>query len=276
VLVEKPLALTVEEGKVLVALAQERHLVLQVGHILEYHPARAEISTVLASGELGDLLCARMVRTSLGTIRDVEDVLFSFAPHDIAFALSLAGREPETVTASGFDLFARGIADTAVIVLEFPERFSVTIHVSWLEPRKEHRSILVGTKGMLEWSDTGAEKLVRVYGCLVEGGRGANPATPSSPLASLGVLPLGGGRRDGEAGTADPARAPVAPAIRLVATREVPVPAGEPLRLELLDFADCIRTGRTPRASGAQGLSVLAVLQAAEESMREGRTVRTR
>lgn len=241
VLVEKPLTLTLEEGEEIVGLSVRRNVVLQVGHVLEYHPARREVERLIEAGELGRLLSARMVRTNLGTIRDVEDILFSFAPHDIAFALRLGRSAPVRVTAAGFDLLGHGVADTASLTLEFeePEKFVAHIDVSWLEPSKEHRSILVGTSGMMEWNDTVGQKRLTLF---------KTPAAAPTP------------------GSGTPQR-------KLVEQLEIPTPAGEALEGELLDFIEAIRAGSTPKADAQSGLNVLRILYAAQMSMKERRTV---
>lgn len=233
VFVEKPLGLNVEHSRDLVELARQSRRVLQVGHILEYHSARRAIAEQLASGKLGALLSARMIRVNLGTIRDVEDVIFSFAPHDIAFALDLAGgRLPESVSCSGFDLFRRGLSDTAALVLQFgaPSPLSVQITVSWMEPRKEHRTILAGTKGALEWNDTPGFRGLTYFPLNLE--------LDGTPRVSAGPQ------------------------------ESIPLAEGEPLVDELKDFLNCIRSGAAPRADGASGLAVLSVLDAAQQSMK--------
>jgi len=238
VFVEKPLALTLAEGAKVVAFAEQTGRVLQVGHILEYHPVRAQIFELLESGTLGRLLSARLVRTNLGTIRDAEDVLFSFAPHDIAFALALAGRLPASVTAAGFDLLDRQMADTGTLVLDFdgPAKFKVQICVSWLEPKKEHRSLLVGSDGMLEWNDTKGHRSLTLFRTELD-------------------------------------RASGVPAARLVGTEEIPLRDGEPLKLELVDFILAIKDGTVPRADARSGLDVLTVLEACRKSIKEGRKI---
>jgi UDP-2-acetamido-3-amino-2,3-dideoxy-glucuronate N-acetyltransferase len=239
VLVEKPLALTLASGRRVAAAAREAGVTLQVGHILEYHPVRHQIRTLLAENRLGRLLSARLVRTNLGTVRDVEDVIFSFAPHDIAFALELAGHLPRAVTATGMDLLGRGIADTATMVLHFdlPEPFYVQILSSWLEPRKEHRSLLVGEKGMLVWNDTAGERSLTW--------------TRTETL-----------RGDGNVAS-----------VRRVADEDIPPADGEPLRAELVDFLRAIKGGSTPMAGADSALGVLAVLEACRISSERGRRV---
>ena len=165
VLVEKPLALTLADGQRVANAAREAGVVLQVGHILEYHPVRNQIRELLAAEELGRLRSARLVRTNLGTVRHVEDVLFSFAPHDIAFALELGKGAPRAVQASGFDLMDRDIADSAVMVLYFDEPHPLYVQIlsSWMEPVKEHRSLLMGEDGMLEWNDTAGARSLTLH-----------------------------------------------------------------------------------------------------------------
>ena len=238
VFVEKPLALSLEQGAPLVKLARKHNRVLQVGHILEYHPAREVIERELRQGSLGTPMTLRTVRVNLGTIRSVEDIIYSFAPHDIAFALRLGGGLPQRVTAVGFDLFNRSLADTAVLVLEFdePTPFRAQITVSWLEPKKEHRSILVGTRGMVVWNDTKGEKSLTLH---------------KTSMDSTGECP----------------------SVSADDVVELEVPPGEPLKEELADFLSCIQSGGSPRAHGQSGLEVLAVLEAAGESARTRRTV---
>lgn len=241
VLVEKPLALTLADGRRLVELAEKHGRVLRVGHILDHHPARQRIRELLAEGRLGDILSVRLNRTSLGTIRSVEDVLFSFAPHDMAFALELGHGLPATVTAVGFDLFGRGIADSAVIVLEFPadrpHPLSVQITVSWMEPKKEHRALLIGKEGMLEWNDTPEGRGITLTRTTTE------PGTP--------------------------------PVVKAVDRERIDIPPGEPLRRELDAFVSAIQDNKARGLGDARsGLDVLAVLEACARSAKLGRRVR--
>jgi UDP-2-acetamido-3-amino-2,3-dideoxy-glucuronate N-acetyltransferase len=238
VLVEKPLALELAEGLGLVQLARAKKRVLQVGHILEYHPVRRQIAGLVAEGVLGELLSARLVRTNLGTIRNEEDVLFSFSPHDIAFALELGGGLPAAVNADGLDLLDRGLADSASATLYFERpRFRVQLQASWLEPIKEHRALLVGTKGMLEWVDTkGKQSLTLFRTSLAEG-------------------------------------ADRCPTVSLDSRESLPLANGEPLKLELLDFIACITQHGEPRSSGKSGADVLAVLDACARSISQQRRV---
>ena len=237
VFVEKPLALAPDEARQLARIARTTQRVLQVGHILEFHPARRVIAQLHQEGRLGQLVSARLVRVNLGTIRDTEDVLFSFAPHDISFLLALAGGMPTRVSASGFDLFQRGIPDTASVVLDFPGGFHAQVTVSWLEPEKEHRSILVGRKGMLVWNDTaGSRSLTFRESFGVVG--------PNAPPQVVRGSPL-----------------------------EIEVPSGEPLVEELREFVRCIETGSRPVTDGEQGLAVLTVLEACKRSIRAGRVI---
>jgi UDP-2-acetamido-3-amino-2,3-dideoxy-glucuronate N-acetyltransferase len=238
VLVEKPLALEASQGEELVAAADAAGLVLQVGHVLEHHPARRVLEEAVAAGEIGEVRHARFVRANLGTVRSVEDVLWSFAPHDIACAVALAGGPPTAVYAHGFDLLSRGLADAAVAVLEFGSRPGFTAHlgVSWLEPEKEHKLVLVGSRGMITWDDSPARRGLWLH--RYRTGRG------------VGEVRVG-----------------------LLEKRSLPVPEGEPLKLELAAFADAVRSGGRPRGDAAGGLTVLRVLQACRRSMAERRAV---
>ena len=229
-LVEKPLTLEVEEGERLVGLAAERGLVLMVGHLLEYHPAVLRLRELIASGDLGDLRYIYSNRLNLGKVRREENILWSFAPHDIALILRLVGTAPTRVSATGGAYLQSHIADVTVTNLEFPTGVRAHIFVSWLHPYKEQRLVVVGARKMAVFDDVKkADKLV-VYDQGVEMVNGEP------------VMRQNGG---------------------LVESLE----AGEPLRRQCLQFLQSIRTGERPLTDGASGLQVLRVLDAAERSL---------
>ena len=228
VLVEKPLALTYEQGAHLVKLAEDNKRVLMVGHVLEYHPAIKRMLELVRAGELGKVQYIYSNRLSLGKIRREENILWSFAPHDVAVILRLMGSLPFQVIACGGSYLQPNIADVTVTHLLFDNGVRAHIHVSWLHPFKEQRLVVVGSKKMASFDDV-AKQLV-LYDQRVE-------------LQAGQPVPIKG---KGE---------------------EVAFDSNEPLRLECEAFLDAISTRRPPLTDGQSGLRVLNVLQAAQRSL---------
>ncbi|GJL78486.1 MAG: oxidoreductase [Nitrospinaceae bacterium] len=162
VFVEKPLALTEKEGCELSDLAEKTGNVLFVGHILHYHPAIGKIKEMLDSGELGKIQYIYSNRLNLGKFRKEENILWSFAPHDISIILSLVNEEPYSVKAVGSSILHPRITDTTLTHLKFPSGVSAHIFVSWLHPFKEQKLVVIGDRKMVVFDDTvrREEKLV--------------------------------------------------------------------------------------------------------------------
>lgn len=228
VLVEKPLAPTYEEGAHLLQLAEQHERILMVGHVLEYHPAVIELIKMVHQGTLGKIRYIYSNRLSLGKIRREENILWSFAPHDIAIILHLMGSMPFQVVACGGNYIQPNIADVTVTCLLFDNGVRAHIHVSWLHPFKEQRLVVIGSEKMASFDDV-AKSLV-IYDQRVEIKEG-NP------------IPIKG---NGEA---------------------IPFPSDEPLRQECKAFLDAIATRQQPVTDGPSGLRVLKVLQAAQRSL---------
>lgn len=231
VYVEKPLVLEPEQAVELIGLAEERGLVLMVGHLLQYHPAFVRLKDMAASGELGRINYIYSHRLNLGKIRREENILWSFAPHDISMILALAGEEPSGVLATGGNYLHRSIADVTTTHLEFPSGLKAHIFVSWLHPFKEQKLVVVGDRKMAVFDDTKPwdQKLV-LY--------------PHS-ITWKGNVPV-------------PDKAEAEP---------VSLPQAEPLRLECERFLRCLGSGERPYTDGREGLRVLKVLKAAQESL---------
>ncbi|TFH35116.1 MAG: oxidoreductase, partial [Dehalococcoidia bacterium] len=234
VFVEKPLALTVLEGTELVELAEKAGRVLLVGHLLEYHPALRALREMVANGDLGKIQYIYSNRLNLGKLRIEENVLWSFAPHDIAAILGLVGDElPVEVAAHGGSYLNSHIADVTLSTLTFPSDVRAHIFVSWLHPFKEQRLVVVGDRKMAEFADTDPADKLKVYAHQVNW-KGNTP----HPVK-------------GEA-------------------RPVPFADDEPLRLECLDFLRCMSDRSQPVSSGRRALGVLKVLSACQESLERG------
>lgn len=234
VYVEKPLALRTEEAEFLRRLADQRSRVLMVGHLLQYHEAFRTLKKLVSEGRLGRLQYLYSNRLNLGKIRSEENILWSFAPHDISMILALVGTEPEEVRAVGASYLHSHIADVTTTHLTFPGGVNAHVFVNWLHPFKEQKLVVVGDEGMAVFDDgqDWASKLV-LY---------------PRPVQWEGGVP--------RAATAK--------------GEPVALEAKEPLAEECRHFLSCCATGARPITDGAEGVRVLKVLQAADESMARG------
>ena len=163
VLVEKPITLHGEEARELIAVAEEKKLKLMVGHLLLYHPAVLKIKEMLNAGTIGRLQYIYSNRLNFGTVRTEENILWSFAPHDISVIQFLTGSNPVGVTALGAAFLQDKIEDSTVTYLSYPGNVHAHIFVSWLHPFKEHRMVVIGDKGMLVFEDSAQKDKLRLY-----------------------------------------------------------------------------------------------------------------
>jgi len=228
VFVEKPMALTSDQGAELIRIAEDQRLVLMVGHVLEYHPAMVRLGELVRSGELGKIRYISSNRLNLGKVRREENILWSFAPHDIAIILRLMDSMPFQVTAHGGSYVQPNVADVTVTHLLFDNGVRSHIYVSWLHPFKEQRLVVVGSKKMASFDDVSKQLLL--YDQRVE-------------LKEGEPVPI---RGEGE---------------------RVEFSSEEPLTLECRAFIEAIETRRPPRTDGRSGQRVLQVLQAAQQSL---------
>jgi UDP-2-acetamido-3-amino-2,3-dideoxy-glucuronate N-acetyltransferase len=230
VFVEKPLCLSAEQGQSLVALARERGRILMVGHLLWYHPAILKLKELIDTGELGRLQYIYSNRLNLGKIRREENILWSFAPHDISVILGLLGEMPTSVLAQGGNYLHEQIADTTVTLLSFPSGVRAHIFVSWLHPFKEQKLIVVGDRKMAVFDDMEKKDKLLLY---------------SHSIQWKDQIPVAN-------------RAEAQP---------VEIENKEPLREECSHFLESVRGRRRPRTDGAEGLRVLSVLQRCQEAL---------
>jgi len=239
VYVEKPMALHADEGRCLAELAAERERILMVGHILEYHPAILELHRLIRQGDLGRIQYIYSSRLNLGKLRTEENILWSFAPHDISAILFLLGETPIRVGAHGGSYLDPRTIDTTLTTCEFASGVQAHIFVSWLHPFKEQKLAVVGTKKMAVFDDVQREHKLVLYSHRIEW-------LDRTPVAH---------KAEGEA---------------------VELPPFEPLRQECEHFLECIRTREAPRTDGKSALRVLEVLEACEQSLRaQGSPVET-
>lgn len=232
VYVEKPLCLDEQHAKECIALANDLGLTLMVGHLLWYHPMVLEIKRAVQAGELGKLRYIYSNRLNMGLLRSEENVLWSFAPHDISMILGLVGEEPESVQAHSANHLNPAIADQAVGLMKFPNNISAHVFVSWLNPFKEQKLVVVGEDAMMVFDDTNQDwdQKLSKFAHSVEW--------------------------DGE---------------RPVAVKADPefikLPKAEPLKNECQHFIDSFVGGSTPRTDGKEGLRVLKVLNKLQQAM---------
>jgi predicted dehydrogenase len=240
VFVEKPLALNSTEARAMVDAAENAGRILMVGHLLEYHPAVNYIKAMIDSGELGDVYYLYSQRLNLGKVRSDENALWSLAPHDISVALYLLGEEPEEVEASGQAFLQPRVEDVAFATLRFASGRVAHIHVSWLDPHKERRLTVVGTRRMVVFDDMEPQEKIRIYDKGVD-----RPRTEAAEYASYAeLLQL----REGDI---------VIPRLSLT----------EPLALECAEFLRAVETGIPPRSDGADGLRVVRALEVAQAAL---------
>ncbi len=228
--VEKPLCLSVTEAKKLIALAAEKKRILMVGHLLWYHPAVLKLKQLIDQGELGRIRYIYSNRLNLGKIRREENILWSFAPHDISVILGLLGEMPDTVHAQGGNYLHDRIADITVSLLAFPSGVKAHVFVSWLHPYKEQKLIVVGERQMAVFDDVDENQKLLLY---------------PHEISWHGAIPV-------------PNKAKA---------RSVTIDSKEPLRAECEQFLESIRSRRTPRTDGHEGLRVLTVLHQCQDAL---------
>lgn len=229
VYVEKPLAIEVKEGRDLVEVAEKNRRILMVGHILRYHPAIIKLQHLIRNGTLGKIQCLYSNRLNIGKIRTEENILWSFAPHDISVMLALLDETPSRVSCQGGAYLSRDVSNVTLSQFEFQSGVHVHIFVSWLHPFKEQRLVVVGSEKMAVFDDTAENKLV-LYPHKVEWKNRV-------PMAV---------KAEGEV---------------------VPLDKQEPLKAECQHFLESVSTRATPLTDGWEGLRVLSVLDACQRSL---------
>jgi predicted dehydrogenase len=239
VFVEKPLASSVAEAEELVQLADEKNLTLMVGHTFEYSPPVRKISSLIESGDLGDVFFVSSMRVNLGLHQKDVSVIWDLAPHDFSILFSWIGEEPKTITATGGTFVQDGIPDVAFITTKFESGIVAHIEVSWLAPSKLRRTTVVGSKKMVVYDDTESIEKVKVFD------RGVQYKDPET----FGEFQLS------------------------YRTGDILIPKldqFEPLALEATEFLTSIQNGTAPLSDGRSGLRVVKALQAAQESLDNG------
>ena len=231
--VEKPLAQSAAAAERTVAAADENGRTLMVGHLLEYHPGVVALKKLATSGDLGEIHYLYGNRLNLGKLRADENALWSLGAHDVSVVLHLAEEEPVEVSARGESYMRAGIEDVVFCFLRFPSGLAAHLHLSWLDPHKERRFTVVGSRRMATFDDMELERKLTVYdkGFDEAAGSYGEYITRSGDIWSPRV------------------------------------PNREPLRLECEHFVQCLRDGVTPRSDGHSGLRVVRVLEGLQASL---------
>jgi predicted dehydrogenase len=232
--VEKPLAQSVAEAERAVEAAERSGKTLMVGHLLEYHPGVQKLKELSDSGELGDeIYYIYGNRLNLGKLRADENALWSLGAHDVSVLLFLAGEEPHEMIARGESYVREGVEDVVFCFLRFPSGLSAHLHLSWLDPHKERRFTIVGSKRMATFDDMALEGKLTIYDKgFEEASRGYGEyITRSGDIFSPRISNR------------------------------------EPLRVECEHFVECVREGKRPRSDGESGLRVVRVLEELQQSL---------
>jgi predicted dehydrogenase len=239
--VEKPLAQSVADAQLAVDAAQSAGRTLMVGHLLEYHPGVQKLKELSDSGELGDeIYYIYGNRLNLGKLRADENALWSLGAHDVSVLLYLVGEEPTEMIARGESYVREGVEDVVFCFMRFPSGLSAHLHLSWLDPHKERRFTIVGSKRMATFDDMALEGKLTIYDKGVEEtSRGYGEyITRSGDIFSPRI------------------------------------PNREPLRVECEHFVECVREGKRPRSDGESGLRVVRVLEELQNSLDRSLRVR--
>ncbi|HPP66385.1 MAG TPA: Gfo/Idh/MocA family oxidoreductase [bacterium] len=229
---EKPLALNTKQGKHLVKIASDNNLILMVGHILHYHPAVEKLKEIVKRKELGNIEYIYSNRLNIGRIRHEENILWSFAPHDISLMLSLTQSLPSRVFSYGGVFLPHKVEDVTLTFFSFPNNIKAHIFVSWLNPFKEQKFVVIGNKKMAVFDDTEKEKKLVFYHHKIKWNNNA------------------------------------APTIEKAEAEIVEIKKDEPLKKEALHFIECIKKRKKPYTDGKEALNVLKVLEQAEKCLR--------
>ena len=239
VFVEKPLVLNSADGEHLRKLAQEKERILMVGHIMVYHPAVLWLRESIAKRELGEIYYLYAARVNLGRVREIENAMWSFAPHDISIIRFLLNEDPVRVSATGKSYIQPGIEDVVFMTLHFAGRVMAHIHVSWLDPHKIRQLTVVGQKKMAVFSDTNPTEKLVVFD------KGVDAKLDYDTYAEYLTL------RTGDI---------MIPRINTI----------EPLKAEIEHFLSCVKDRTPPRSGATDGLCVLRVLEAGQRSLQKG------
>jgi predicted dehydrogenase len=239
--VEKPLAQSAAEAEEVASAARDAGRILMVGHLLEYHPGIEKLKAVADAGDLGDIHYIYGNRLNLGKLRADENALWSLGAHDVSVVLRLAGEEPTDVRAVGESYMREGVEDVVFCYLRFPSGLAAHLHLSWLDPHKERRFTVVGSKRMATFDDMELERKLTIY----DKGFDQDYESYGEYIARSGDV------------------------------WSPKISNEEPLRIECRHFVQRVRDGEEPRSGPESGVRVVRVLEELQRSLEQSaRTAR--
>lgn len=241
VYVEKPITLKIEHAEELIKIAKENNKILMVGHLLHYHPCIEKIKEIINDGKIGNVKNIVANRLNLGIFRVQENVLWSFAPHDISVILALCNNKlPNSVSCNGYSHITNGIHDITNSILKYKDIY-VNINVNWLNPYKEQKMSIIGDKGMILFDDTLKENKLTYFPKYINYDKSISPIP--KPIKNNGIV--------------------------------IDVDTNSsPLLKECLHFIDCCKTRKNPITDGDEGLRVLKVLNLLQKSLESGKEIK--
>jgi len=250
ILVEKPLALKIEDAKELISLSKRHKKILMVGHTFLYNPAVRKIKEIIERNELGKIYYIHCRRTNLGPIRKDVNAIWDLAPHDISIINYLLEENPEVVSAYAQRFLAHKLEDVGFIILRYPKNILAHIHVSWLDPKKIREFTIIGSEKMLIYDDANLAEPIRIYD------KGVMKTKYDKQYRSFREFQL---------------------IIRNGAITTPRIEIQEPLKAECQHFLDCVLNGRRPLSDGENSLGVLNILTAIKSSIsRKGNFIKIR
>jgi len=243
--VEKPLALSSDQARDLVEIAEKKSLVLMVGHTFLYNDAVRYVKNLMDKGDMGEIYYMYFQRLNLGSVRQDVNALWNLAPHDVSIAQYWYGEKPARIKAHGISYLQKGIDDAGFINLFYPSGRFAHIHVSWLSPFKIRQAVVIGSKKMLFYDDTSTDQKIVIYD---KGIDRKDMTKDIGPFPFQNFAQFTFIKRAGDI------------LIPRISFRE-------PLKLEMEHFAQCVREGKRPLTDGRNGLEVVEILEAAQKSM---------
>jgi len=238
VLIEKPFTSDSKEAQNLIEIAEKRNKKIMVGHTFEYSSSVNKIKEILESGVIGDILYISGARLNLGLFQKDINVVWDLAPHDISILNYLLGVKPLSVQCTGVSHVRKGIEDVALVVMKYPKNVFTYLHMSWLDPCKVRRFIIVGSKKMIVYDDLNSEEPIKIYD------KGISQQPHYDTFGEFKLL------------------------YRYGDTHSPRVEIKEPLKEECQHFLDCIKNNKTPRSDGKSGLRVVKIIEAAQKSLK--------
>ncbi len=246
VLIEKPITDNSKHAEELIKLAKEKNKTIMVDHTFEYTSAVNKIRDIIKSQELGKIFTIDMIRVNLGLFQKIN-VIWDLAPHDISILNYILNSYPESVRAFGDSFIQKNIEDDARIILKYPDKIIANLHVSWLDPMKIRKATIVGNKKMLVYDDIEPNNKIKIFD------KGVDLKPNNLP-------------KDRYYDTWDEFKM----VYRNGEEENIKLEQKEPLKVMVEHFIDCIEHNKRPISDGISGMNVVKIIEAAQESLKNG------